>query len=54
MITVTPQPSEHLRVMPTIRRDPFEAAVPAYMSSNSDMPHADAARAAADIICHRW
>ena len=35
-------------------RDPFEAAVRAYMSCNSDMPHDDAARAVADIICHRW
>jgi CRP-like cAMP-binding protein len=37
-----------------VGRDPFEAAVRAYMSCNSDMPHDDAARAVADIICHRW
>jgi hypothetical protein len=35
-------------------RDPFEAAVSAYMSCNLDMPHDEAARAVAEIICHRW
>ena len=34
--------------------NPFEAAVRAYMSCNLDMSHGDAARAVAEIICHRW
>ena len=34
--------------------NPFEAAVRAYMSCNLDMSHDDAARAVAEIICHRW
>lgn len=34
--------------------DPFEAAVRAYVSCNSDIPHDEAARAVAGIICHRW
>jgi len=34
--------------------NPFEAAVRAYMSCNLHMSHNDAARAVAEIICHRW
>ena len=34
--------------------NPFDAAVRAYMSCNLDMSHDAAARAVAEIICHRW